>query len=122
MKLEIQYPIEIEEWRHCDSERFLGHNSPNLYYSLGLTNPDVFNRCFYFNVWVNNIYNNSLNGVAFSARTYSCFKIYYERNAPTVNDLFNLIDSATFEYAKTFHAKTRNTNLSHHKIPKPNIE
>ena len=121
MEVLFQYPVQIEEWKHDGFERFLGQNSQSLYYSMGLTNPDLFNQCLYFNVKVHNTYTNSLHGIVFSARTYSCFKIRYEREAPTVEDLFSLLTIAGFEYAKTFHEKTRQTNLLHHNIPKPKL-
>jgi hypothetical protein len=35
---------------------------------------------------------------------------------------FNLVDDATFDFARQFYQQARNTNLAHHKIPKVKIE
>ena len=113
--------MEIEVWKHEALEMFLGSNRDDFYYELGITKPDIFSKCFYFKVRIRLTYTNQFNGIVFSAVTSSIYEIKYDKEAPTVSFLFNLINAATFEFAKIFHEKTRQTNLLHRKILKPKL-
>jgi hypothetical protein len=61
------------------------------------------------------------NGDVFKAKTESIFEISYRHDAPTVEFLFDLINKATFEFAKIFHSKVQGTNLVYQQILKPKI-
>lgn len=123
MEIIIQYPTVIEEWRHEDINKFIGHNSMNLNHDLGITHQDANEpECCYFNVWVKHEIDNSTNGIVFSAITYSCFKVRNNNQVPNVEFYFDLICRATHDFAIIFYHRTKKTNLEGHKIPVPVLD
>lgn len=120
--VEYKYPIQTEEFEIKKEESFLGQIRGNIQYSVSITPPDIFNNCFYFNVWVNNKYINVTNDdEIFKLKTYSCFRISFDTE-PTLNLLFKLLNDACLDAARVFHFKTRKTLLLHHNVPRPKID
>lgn len=125
MDIVIEYPIQIDQWIHKPIGSFTGLLSDNGYsYRLGITPEDPTDEeIVYFNVWVEKtIKNETTNEVVFYAKTYSAFKVRNKNAKPSVNFFFDLIDKATFDFAQLFFQRTRETNLSHHRIPKATVE
>lgn len=125
MDIVEKYPIQIDHWIHKPIQAFMGLLSDNGYsYILGITPEDPTDEeIIYFNVWVEKtIKNETTNETVFFAKTYSAFKVRNKSIKPTTSFFFDLIDKATFDFAQIFHQQTRETNLSHHRIAKPNIE
>ncbi|HZY37295.1 MAG TPA: hypothetical protein VFE53_11635 [Mucilaginibacter sp.] len=120
-KLEATHPTKILVWRHEPAEKFLGSFQISIRYELGITKPDILTSIFSFSVKIIMTYLHQLNAEVFKAETESNFDISYRHDAPTVEFLFELIDAATFEFAKIFHSKVPGTNLTYHKILKPKI-
>ena len=78
--------------------------------------------CHVLSVWIEKIMKNeTTNTVVFYSKTYSCFKVKNNYQKPTSEFYFTLIEKATYEFAKQFHQRTQNTNISHHKIQKPSF-
>lgn len=124
MQIDIEYPIRIEHWMHLPFEKFMGSISDNGYnYILGITSEDIKDpECCYFNIWIEKKMINETNDtIVFYAKTYSCFKIRNNYQKPSSEFYFGLIEKATYDFALQFHQRTRNTNLAHHKIPKPSL-
>lgn len=122
MQIVTEFPIQIEHWVHLPLDKFLGVISDNGYnYILGITPEDPNDpECCFFNVWIEKtMKNETTNTVVFYSKTYSCFKLKNNYQKPTSEFYFSLIEKATYEFAKQFHQRTQNTNLSHHKIQKP---
>lgn len=123
MEVIIQYPPKVEQWQHEPDEKFLGHSSESMIHILGITPPDASNRDYvYFNVWTAMETENSQNGIVFSGKTYTCFKVRHKNHVPSVEFFFDLVQKADFEFAKIFYSRTQGTNLLGHKIPKPRLE
>jgi len=121
VELKTAYPTNILEWTHKPFEKFLGSFQSDIHYELGITKPDILTSAFHFSVKVIMTYRHQFNGEVFKAMTESNFEIGYCHDAPTVEFLFELVDNATFEFARIFHSKVQGTNLMHHKILKPKV-
>lgn len=119
MEVLKQYPTNIEEWKHEDFEKFLGSTTRHMNYELGLSYPDMSDSSFYFNAKVRLTYIHEYNGIVFSGLTSTIFKLPIERDAPTIEFLFELVNKAAYEFAKIFHERKEKTNLLAHKIPIP---
>ncbi|RYD88326.1 MAG: hypothetical protein EOP50_19275, partial [Sphingobacteriales bacterium] len=111
-------PLTILEWQQESFEKFMG---ANINYEVGMSRPDL-DSTFYFAVRVNMVYENQFNGKVFQAKTEMAFHIGYRHSTPTVGFLFNLLDQATFAFAKVFHERVQQTNLRYHQVPKPQLE
>jgi len=62
-------------------------------YELGLSNADIFDRCFYFMVRVRRVYDNQIHGQVFLGVTSTTFKIGYNvGKSPSVLFLYNLVE------------------------------
>lgn len=125
MEVIQKYPINIEHWVHKPGDKFHGLLSDNGYrYIFGISPEDPKDdEVIYFNIWIEKIIKNeTTNDVVFYAKTYSGFKVRNKNQKPTPQFYFNLIDEATFDFAKQFYQRTKGTNISHHRIPKSKIE
>lgn len=122
MQINKRYPIKVEHWVHLPYDKFMGLLSDNGYnYIFGITPEDPNDKqCCYFNIWIEKkIVNETTKTVVFYAKTYSGFKVRNKFQKPTPELFFELIENATQDFALQFHYRTQNTNLSHHKIRKP---
>jgi hypothetical protein len=116
----LTYPVQVNQWLHEADEKFLGHNSPEFLYGFNLSRP-TFESGLLFHVAIKNTYTNSFNRVVFLSDTVSTFKIKDSKESVHPEDLFPLVDTATFAYAQLFHERTSQTPLLHHKIAKPQL-
>jgi len=122
VQIEKQYPIKLIQWTHQPFEKFLGLISDNGYnFIFGITPQDPKDPNFcYFNIWIEKrMYNETTKEIVFYAKTYSAFKVKNLNQTPSSQFFFSLIEKATYDFAVQFHEKTKNTNLGHHKILKP---
>lgn len=122
MEIVTQYPIKIEHWIHMPIKEFNGLISDSGYnYIFGITPEDKEDsECCYFNIWIEKkMINETTKKVVFYAKTYSGFKVRNRFKTPTSQFFFELVQRATYEFAFQFHQRTSKTNLSHHKIKKP---
>ena len=101
MKVETKYPIKIIEWHHEPPKKFIGNNKQDLFYELGFSKTDILTNCFQFTIRVNMQYSNAFNGIVFNARTESNFSIGYQVNGPSVEFLFDLVNTTTLEFKKS---------------------
>jgi hypothetical protein len=124
MEIISSYNQQIEEWKiENDVMKFVGSNTINYEHALGISPQDPKEpQCCYFNVWIERNVDNSNNGVVFSTKTFNCYKVKNNGKTPTVEFYFDLLDKATFEFAKMFNERKVGTNISNHKIPIPQIE
>jgi hypothetical protein len=121
MELIKENPILINIWQHEDDLKFLGVNTPKFLYGFHLSRP-FFKSDLHFHVAIKNTYINSFNGIVFLSDTISIFEIKEEDESPSAEELFGLVDRATYEYALIFHERTRQSSLLHHKIDRPRLE
>lgn len=125
MEIVEKYPIKVEHWIHKPISKFLGRLADNGYrYIFGISPEDpIDEEVVYINIWIEKtIKNVTTNEVVFFAKTYSAFRVRNKSQKPTTTFFFKLVDDATFNFARQFYQRTKNTNLAHHKIPKIKIE
>ncbi|MES2650547.1 MAG: RES domain-containing protein [Bacteroidota bacterium] len=123
MEVKEVYPAVVEQWKHDGFEKFMGHNSSYMNFELGLSNADIFDRCFYFMVRVRRVYENQIHGQVFLGVTSTTFRIGYNfGESPSVAFLFNLVEKATYDFAEIFHYRKQQTTLFHHKIERPVLQ
>lgn len=124
MEVINNYNQVIEERKlENDVMKFVGINSTSFNYSHGISPQDPNDSdCCYFNVWIETKVENSNNGTVFSAKTNNCYKVRNSGKTPTVEFCFDLIDKATFEFARMLNSRKVGTNISNHKISIPQIE
>lgn len=117
--------MQIEQWHHSSIDAFLGeiHDYDQSYF-LSISSVDMNNTsCIIFKIEIEKqIINITTGKQVFFAKSTSIYKIQNNNKVPTKRFLFGLIDDATFDFAKEFHARTRNTNLDSHKIKRPQLE
>nr|WP_315239496.1 hypothetical protein [uncultured Flavobacterium sp.] len=124
MEVIINYDQQIEDWKlENNVMKFVGSNTINYQHALGISPQDPNEpECCYFNVWIERNVENSNNGIVFSTKTFNCYKVKNNGKAPTVKFYFDLLDKATFEFAKMFNERKVGTNISNHRISIPQIE
>ena len=123
MEIVLKYEIEIEEWKLNEVEDYDGINTEKLIHEFGISPQDPSEPdCCYFNVGIIETIENTENGIIFSSKANTCFKVRNNNEIPTIEFCFDLIDSGTFEFAKIFNIKKLNTIISNKKIPIPRIE
>ncbi|TDP61558.1 hypothetical protein [Flavobacterium dankookense] len=123
MEILHKYETEIEEWFLKDLNQFIGSNTDNLEYEFGISPQDPNEPdCCYFNVGIIKTIRNSTNGIVFSAKVNTCFKVRNNNKIPTIEFCFDIIDSGTFEFAKIFNDRKKQTHISNKNIAIPMIE
>lgn len=124
MKVTVSYSQQIQEWKLENNPlKFIGSNEGNYGHEFGISpqDPNEPDHC-YFNIWVFKKIENKDNGTVFSARTFNCYKVKNEGKNPTVEFYFDLVDKATFEFAKMFNERKAGSYISNDKIPIPQLE
>lgn len=115
--------ITVVEWRHEPFEKFIGLDSENTSFAIGLTPIDpAMPSCCYFNVGVTNTCANDTNGVVFLGECKVTFRIHNRGARPSAEFLFSLIVEAGSDFASIYHERTAGTNLAHHNILKPRFQ
>lgn len=123
MEIVLKYEIQFEEWILKNLNEFIGTNTENLIHEFGISPQDPNEHdCCYFNVGLIKTIENSKNGIVFSAKANTCFKVRNNNEIPTIEFCFDLIDSGSFEFAKIFNERKKNTHIFDKKIPIPMIE
>lgn len=123
MEILHKYETEVEEWLLKDLNQFIGSNTENLVHEFGISPQDPNEPdCCYFNVGIVKTIENLTNGIVFSAKVNTCFKVRNNNDIPTIEFCFDIIDSGTFEFAKIFNERKKQTHILDKNIPIPMIE
>lgn len=123
MEIITQYDTALEKWELKKLIKFKGRNTESHNHEFGISPQDPNEPdCCYFNVGVEKTIENSDNGIVFSAKTLTTFKVRNNKETPTIEFCFDLIDNGTFEFAKVFNERKKGTHIFDKKVPIPQIE
>ena len=123
MEVITKYDTQLEKWELKENIKFIGSNTDILNHEFGISPQDPNEpNCCYFNVAVEKHIRNEDIGIVFLAKTSSCYKVRNNNKTPTIEFCFDLIDDGTFEFAKIFNKKKKNTYVFDKKVPIPKIE
>lgn len=121
MEIKHGYPIKVDLWAHKNEKLFIGANNDSLIYILGISPQDPQEKDIYYaNVGIEFTITNANNGIVFSTKTLSTFKISVGGNEDVSNSfLFDIIKKAFDYYVAEFSRRTQQTNLERYNITLP---